>query len=347
MKGVEVESVRLPATMKANEAEQLKLEQYAPLIYVAHPDYHAAPVITPAPSVILICGWMDAQLRHVYKYVEPYRRLFPHVPVIVMLSTVDSCFRSSTKEWKKNADIVQRILREAGKLAYEKAPNEPQTVFIHGFSNGGLISLDSLMEHMDDPSPTFPQPVGSVLDSLPGYDSARVTLSAVIAGIHGDDLKARLTRAYTQATMTVLHYVRQVTSFMGGRAPNINFAKAYINKPQSWAWRKGTAPLKCPPRLYLHTRADEYISPDAVDEHAVEVQRVNQEEPAMVVEAENLKNSVISWPPLHVIRTRRMVWNTPKHVQIARMHPTLYWSAIETFVRDTMSMIPSPIKSRL
>lgn len=333
--------------MNANEAERLKLEQYAPLVYVAHADSRAAPVIAPAPSVILICGWMDAQLRHVYKYVEPYRRLFPNVPVVIMLSTVNSCFLSSTREWQKNAAIVQRILREAGKLAYEKAPNEPQTVFIHGFSNGGLISLDSLMEHMDDSSPTFPQPVGSVFDSLPGFDSARTTLSAVIAGIHGDDLKAQLTRAYTRATMTVLHYVRQVTSFVGGRAPNINFAKAYVNKPESWAWKKDTTPLKCPPRLYLHTRADEYISPSAVEEHAAEVQRVNQEESAMVVEAENLKNTAIAWPPLHTIRTRRMVWDTPKHVQIARMHPTLYWSAVETFVRDAMSMIPGPIKSRL
>lgn len=326
----------------------LETEELSPLVHISRPASNQSNNWNSSPSAILICGWMDAQLRHVKKYAEPYRRLFPDVPIIIMLSTTRFCFFSSTAGWIKNAKLVQSELLEAGRIKAERAPTETHTVFIHGFSNGGLISLSSLMEHVEVTSPTFPQPLGAVFDSLPGYDALDKLVPAATAQVTGNNMQTRLQRAGMIAGLYSFWYARSLSVALGGRPHNITFAKELVNKPTSWAWQKYDIPLaKCPPRLYLHTRSDQFIAPDSVEKHAEDLQRVNREPAPVVIEAEHLKHPAIRWPPLSETRTRRMVWNTPQHVQIGRAFHSVYWTSIETFLRDALSLVPQPIKSRL
>ena len=329
-------------------ARKLGLEQHSPLVFRAPPDYDAQPSILPAPSAILVCSWMDAQLPHVYKYAEPYRRLFPNVPVIIVISTVNSSFFSSVREWKSSTEIVLGLLREAGDAAAVHTPNQSPSVFLHAFSNGGLMSIEALMLHLKDASPTFPQPVGTVFDSLPSSDSVSKLLSAASVSFTTSDLVSRLKYMYAMASAGTIYSWSQINSIAFGGSRTIDSAKQHMNKPVCWAWQRDAVSLKCPPRLYLHSRADEFIEAEHVRAHALEAQCANNEAPPAVVEGEELGQTTgVTWPPLDQIRTRRMVWNTPKHVQIGRKFPQLYWSTIETFFREVMSMVPGTLKSRL
>lgn len=328
-------------------ARKLGLEQHSPLIYRALPDQNAKPSTLAAPSAILVCGWMDAQLSHVYKYVEPYRRMFPHVPVIIYISTSYSSFLAGKREWMQSAEIVQGLLREAGDAAAARTPNQSPSVFVHAFSNGGLMSIDALLLHIKDASATFPQPVGTVFDSLPSSDGVGQFLSAASVGFTTTDFMSRLKYVLYMASAGTIYGWSRISHMLNGGSRTIDSAKKDANTPKCWAWQKGAMPLKCPPRLYLHSRVDEFIEAESVDKHAQELQQVNGEAPPAVVEGEDLKQSVATWPPLDQVRTRRMVWNTPKHVQIGRKFPQLYWSTIESFVREVMSMVPGPLKSRL
>ncbi|KLT43712.1 hypothetical protein CC85DRAFT_284223 [Cutaneotrichosporon oleaginosum] len=124
---------------------------------------------------------MGAQPPHMDKYIEPYRRLFPSSPILVLRSEAGDWLNPWKKPSMDAAATVVQSLYDASELAPASAsvphsPTDPDLV-IHVWSNGGSASLARLRQSLAKQRAALP-PYTLVLDSTPGQFSYRGTFSA-------------------------------------------------------------------------------------------------------------------------------------------------------------------------
>ncbi|PWN27834.1 hypothetical protein BDZ90DRAFT_232219 [Jaminaea rosea] len=136
---------------------------------------------TAPPRIILIFGWMNAPLRLVQKYAQPYSTLFPSATVLVLLSTSKGYFRDHDgsiaklcsvlgeeagrmegrekmraemrKVEGKKEDItldgdVRATVAEAGEEKPKPLAPAPRGMIIHSFSDGGASNLCTLLDQL-------------------------------------------------------------------------------------------------------------------------------------------------------------------------------------------------------
>lgn len=85
-------------------------------------------ISTRSPNLIIVFSWTSAQAKHVAKYTDQYRSLFPASRILVITTAIrDLCFRSSEKK--------QRSLQPAVNLI--QSYGELNGVLVHCFSDGG------------------------------------------------------------------------------------------------------------------------------------------------------------------------------------------------------------------
>jgi len=312
------------------------IQQLSPILYVDRPHASTAPRLARAPCAVLLCGWMNGELKYLHKYVAPYKRMFPHATIIILLSTLRSTFMSSPAATRSTALLVKDELLRAGRSASGPAAQAAPYMAVHYFSNGGLVTLSTMIEHLRDARPEMPSPMATIFDCVPGVLSEPILRDAATMSYPPGSWKYWLNLALVR-----LYFLR--TAWFGYAyqpLDNLDTVKKYQNTPSTLHWGiQRPVPQKLPPRLYLHTRSDAFISPASVAEHAAEAQRTNGELPPRMLEAERLAAPPV-WPPLAEIRTRQFVWDTPSHCQMARQFPDLYWSTVEQFLHEAMALVP-------
>lgn len=317
------------------------VQQLSPIVYVDRPQAStAAPRVARAPCAVLLCGWMNGELKYLHKYVGPYRRMFPDATILILLSTLRSTFLARSSAHLSTAQLIKEELLQAGCHAAARGAQAPPQMAVHYFSNGGLLSLSMLMENLHDTRPEMPLPMATIFDCVPGVLSEPILRDAATMNFPRSSWQYWLTSALVRT------YFWKLKTFGYANHPydNLDVAKAYQNTLRTWQWQtQRPPPEKLPPRLYLYTRADAFIGPEFVSEHAAEAQRVNREPLPTVLEAEHLEGPPV-WPPLHACRTRQLVWDTPSHCQMARHSPDLYWSTVEQFLQEAMTLEPERAK---
>lgn len=326
-----------------------EVEQHSPQLYILRP---RAPMSTRpprSPSVVLLFGWMNAEFRHVYKYAQSYERLLPHAHIIVMLSTFRSCFVSTKAEWTATAAQLDAQLHAIGQTVLDEAPDSVPQALVHCFSNGGMIQSCAMLAHTERRAlPTAHEPLGVVMDCVPGYPSTDTLRRAAMVGVSPKGWRGALERKSMELAVWLVQGVRNVAYYLGQRDMDaIAWAKRLVNERALWLWRRDhAAPAKLPPRLYLHSRADEFIEDASVAEHAAAAQEVNREPPPAVWEAEG-QSGEPEWPALSEVRTRRVVWDTLPHCQLARYAPALYWDTVSSYLEAIRALPTERVPSRL
>lgn len=320
--------------MKTIRLKSGTIQQLSPILYVDRPHASTVSRVARAPCAVLLCGWMNGELKYLHKYVAPYKRMFPNATILILLSTLKSTFLSPPAATRSTAELIRDELLRAGRDATVPGVQVRPQMAVHYFSNGGLISLSTLMEHLHDAE--MPTPMATIFDCVPGVLSQSILSDAATMTYPPGSWKYWLTLGLVR-----LYFLRSAWfGYAYHPMDNLNTAKRYQNIPSTWHWSmQGALSKKLPPRLYLYTRPDAYISPLSVAEHAAEAQRVNGEPPSRMLDAERLVSPPV-WPPLSEIRTRQLIWDTPSHCQMARQFPDLYWSTVEQFLREAMSLVP-------
>ncbi|GAA5836380.1 hypothetical protein JCM3766R1_003503 [Sporobolomyces carnicolor] len=122
------------------------------------------------PSLLICFGWMDAQLRHVEKYLVTYRKLFPTSPILLLQSSQRGFYSTRNRletldEFKPAIDTILDVeLEQERKLQQQqheqrqgstnvddvdqKKKKNKNKMLVHVFSNGGCMSLKWLNEEL-------------------------------------------------------------------------------------------------------------------------------------------------------------------------------------------------------
>ncbi|KAL9093235.1 MAG: hypothetical protein Q9159_000412 [Coniocarpon cinnabarinum] len=132
-----------------------------------------------SPSIIVLCTWMSASLRHIARYVNGYRRQHPtsHI-IIIRCDPADVVRYLKHRQLQHLAPAVSAIQR----LTEDRQKSEANMI-LHVFSNGGSHQACNLLQAYKQFATTpFPRHV-TIFDSCPGHSSFKRTIAAMSASL--------------------------------------------------------------------------------------------------------------------------------------------------------------------
>ncbi|KAF4977214.1 hypothetical protein FZEAL_6242 [Fusarium zealandicum] len=252
----------------------------------------ALPEKPPAdhPEAIVIYGWGDGLAKHVNKYAEGYRVLYPYSKQIIILSPISQVMFTSLEQ---RTEGVVPVLENLDQVLGDRK----SSVLIHAMSNTGAISYGTTIKAFKDHNDSaFPHQL-LVLDSTPGSPwLSRRTL--------GD-----WSRAMSLGTAKWFPWPFAVTQFIWAGILLVN---------GSYQWLTGTEPsgafalrvidddtyeTKDAKRLYLYSKEDDLISYEDIEMYVAESKQKGYE-------------------------MRTELFEGTGHVGHMRRHPEQYWKAI-------------------
>ncbi|KAI5479137.1 indole-diterpene biosynthesis protein PaxU [Pseudohyphozyma bogoriensis] len=275
-----------------NNEDALKVcsKQISPLVYLSEPaSPSAATTVGDDPSIVVMFGWMEANIKHLQKYISAYQLLVGRLssaevpePTILTLqylqypATTVILIRSFQKTFFKSPAAQLKQLKPAHTLLSAKLPPNPRSgkesrVLVHAFSNGGAQSLqylnklfagEGLAEGEAKPllegatSGGLPARV-VVLDSCPGKES----LSSAVAAFTAPFQKSLLYWPVA-AALTVVYGWLKLVALITRKPPHLTLIGQYLNTS-----------LPQVPRLYLYSNGDKLINDADVEEHAAEAKQ--------------------------------------------------------------------------
>ncbi len=97
-------------------------------------------------DIIVIFGWGDAKPRHILKYVEGYRGLFPHARIVLIFSPIlKALYQTLEARSQTMLPVIDAVYPEALKSANSTAEKSSKRVLLHVMSNTGGINLAATM----------------------------------------------------------------------------------------------------------------------------------------------------------------------------------------------------------
>ncbi|KPM35868.1 hypothetical protein AK830_g10703 [Neonectria ditissima] len=247
------------------------------------------------PQVILIFGWGDCLPKHVAKYSEGYRELFPHSTQIVILAPIAKVFFTDLQQ---RSDQMTPVLKALDALT-SAADGETPTILAHAMSDTGgtnyASTLNAFRLRHNEPLPHQLL----VLDSTPG--SPFMTWQ---------NLK-RWSRAMTLGTAAYFPWPFVVTQAIWGLTLLLSICAWWLTgrePPAVFSIRAiddATFETKSARRLYLYSQEDDLIPWEDIESYRAQATEKGYETDAEMFEGTG-------------------------HVGHMRMFPDKYWGAIQT-----------------
>lgn len=211
------------------------------------------------PDTVLIYGWGDGLPRHVAKYADGYRELFPHARQVVVLSPIAKAMFSDLGQRTAHMAPVVRAAFPAG------AGAEERRVLVHTMSNTGAVNYAATLNAYREArgGAALPHQL-LVMDSTPG--STGMTPANV----------ARWSRAMALGTAGWFPWPAAVTQAIWGLVLVLNGLYAWaIGRESAGAWSRRAAndagyETRAARKLYLYSREDDLIAWQDVEAHAAE-----------------------------------------------------------------------------
>lgn len=251
------------------------------------------------PETVIIYAWGDGQPKHIIKYADGYRALYPHSRIIIVLCTLlESIFQTVSKRTQAMLPVVHA----AGLLPESPGLHRDNRIIVQAMSNSGTVSfiatlLAYRMACRDQPKQGRPFPCGLIVfDSAPGGTSlvrnlGRWSLALAVATGAVIPLPVLLMRLVWAGVLLLGEGIQRVT-----RWPAVG--------------RLFPGPLLDPKlvpnsahRLFFYSTTDEMVG------------------------WEDVEDSVAQWRRAGCSCTTEMFDNS-RHVGHMRMDPERYWNAI-------------------
>lgn len=249
--------------------------------------------------LVILCTWMAAFPKHIAKYTEEYKKLFPSAKILVIQSEMSDVFWHSHAFQAARFSVARRVIRETLRDTGDTILTAPKErhILLHVFSNGGSLTATQLLRQLWSEI-NSPLPLRAMyMDSTPSR--ANVTRSVRA-------FKAALPRTlFLRAIGTFLIYCGIVPIFIFYRF----FRKEYITEKLRRDLVDAKLFSKDVPRAYLFSDADEMVNHVDVNDHAVEAKAWGY----------NVHNVEFTKSP---------------HVAHAMMYKDRYWKAITDLARS-------------
>ncbi|KAJ6468307.1 hypothetical protein C8R45DRAFT_837987, partial [Mycena sanguinolenta] len=246
--------------------------------------------------VILIFGWMSAQLAHLHKYTAMYREIYPNATIILVRSPL-SLF------WTSASGLASGLSRYAPLLAALEALgclDDRQRILTHSFSNGGgfhLIALSKMLPPKIFQSPRSPSAL--IIDSAPGGDTLDKAMRAVTS-----PLKNTLIRLLASGVVVFYYCIMWTVGRIVSRPSPIAAMMTALRNPRVLPWIDERSP-----RLYIYSKADQMVPSVDVEAHAARCAREG-------------------------LDVRKVCFDKSAHVTHARVYPEEYWAAVRSLWTD-------------
>lgn len=160
---------------KSSSATVLKdFRELSYLVQIYEPPSANIDSSSSDPDLILLCGWLDAQPRHIAKYANVYRSSHPSARILlVTYNLAELLYRSSSTLSEARLPAVNVLL---------SLPKSTR-ILVHVFSNGGSFSLTALAKAFRERA-GLPLAMNMlVLDSTPGRNKLSTAWTALTAGL--------------------------------------------------------------------------------------------------------------------------------------------------------------------
>lgn len=211
------------------------------------------------PGLIVLCSWVGAATKHIAKYTNGYKHLFPDASILLIQSTVFGMV--SRADISPAYEIVHSFVENS---VSESSTDDKNSMILHALSNGGAnnavwLATDFLEKHGHLP---FDK---TILDCCPG----RAEISAISRGITLSlpnqyvirtigSYMIYFTTAWFMFTIRVLHI-----------EDTISRIRRSLNDPELLA--------RSTPRLYLYSKADTMVRFEDVHGHSEDARQAGYE----------------------------------------------------------------------
>ncbi|KAM4063106.1 PaxU [Hirsutella rhossiliensis] len=207
---------------------------------------------TSDPDTVIIYGWGDGQGRHVAKYADGYRRLFPHAKQVVVLSPI---IKGMFSDLRQRSEYMVPVVEAMG---------DEDSALVHAMSNTGAANYAATLHaYRLRNNEALPHQL-LIMDSTPG--STDLTPSNVMrwsrAMAMGTASWFPWPTAVTQAIWGVFLCVHSLYWWMLGRESAGAWSRRAVNDERYEA--KGAR------KLYMYSKEDELISWEDIERHAAE-----------------------------------------------------------------------------
>ncbi|CAI7651763.1 unnamed protein product [Penicillium glandicola] len=262
----------------------------APSVYLQDPPNPSEKADRP---VIFIAFWMNAPPRALAKYVVEYRRLVPTARIIFVRSSSND-FIWSPKTQTPGARVAPAVEAMRGLVT----PENP--VFVHFFSNGGMLNTTHLLEAWKNATGT-PLPTSAmILDSAPGNPSLRAGLKAFSFALPQMWILRLLGKSLLFVFLVLSKLIHSFSMF----PDPISISRELINDTSLVRAANPDGTLS---RCYIYSDTDDLVDWCDVESHAADT-----EAKGWAVRRELFKNS--------------------PHVGHMRTEPDRYWSIVREYL---------------
>ena len=246
------------------------------------------------PDVVVIYGWGDGLPRHVAKYADGFRELYPNTKQILVLSPIKKALFTDLTERSK---LMQPIVTEL----FPEGPNGegvPGKILAHTMSNTGAVNYAATLNKYRE---LYGAPMAHqllVMDSTPG--STDLDFGNVVRWSRAMALgPARLFPwpfVVTQSIMAVfLLMYSAFEAVIAGRESAGAWSRKAANNPEY--------EVKDARKLYMYSKEDDLIGWEDIEAHAAETRQLGWDADVEVFQGSG-------------------------HVGHMRMHGEQYWAAI-------------------
>lgn len=292
----------------------------------------AAPIgdhiaASSAPDLVILFPWMYAQPRHIQKYTAGYQKLFPQIPILLILQDgSDLTWRTPSSQFARLRPAVNYIDAFIKRHRAETQVDGPPRILVHIWSNGGAYQAIQLDEAFSRSSSTGLNvlPISGVLiDSAPGilqFKQGIVALSMALP-------KFFIARILGKAVITLFLVLTALLRKLTGREDRITFLRRMLNAKDAAFVRSVNGGIGVR-RCYIYSEGDKLVPREHVTKHVREAREViDRPAEGAVFEAE-----------VESGQSRRKgtrVWEenfgTSQHVAHMMQDPKRYWQVVRDF----------------
>ncbi|KAI8586436.1 hypothetical protein BDZ88DRAFT_429223 [Geranomyces variabilis] len=256
-------------------------------------DNAAASTDEQSIGLVIIFGWMDANVRHLEKYGQWYRTE-KNLSVMYVESRQPDVLRSAAAT-ARVLEPVRTILAEYGVVAGDSA-KATAACFVHVFSDGGSRSLKSFTDFLHDVHQQTLVAAGIVFDSCPGQFTVTTAVRSFAAPIRN-----LLLRPTAVGLLYVFFSALRLIHFVTFSPDATEKTRRALLEPSRFGQPSEAGSLA--PRLYQYSESDQLILYQAVEAHA---------------EAARQSGASVTLKK----------WENTPHVRHMQADPGRYWAAV-------------------
>ncbi|KAF3797525.1 hypothetical protein GCG54_00014385 [Colletotrichum gloeosporioides] len=247
------------------------------------------------PDTILLFGWGDASLKHVAKFADGFRILFPGAKIILVLAPI---FKGLFSSQDDRISCVQPLIHEAfGTESAAHTPGKDPSVLVHVLSSTGCLYFTATLEgYRNAFGQVMPHSL-LVMDSTPGSIDHSPSKIGRMADAMAVDARSKVPwpPQVTKVMCIMLLYMLRALELARSRENLLVVAFRMANDE--------IFETKLARRLYIYSKEDRTTAWEAVEKHADEARELGY-----MVDSS--------------------LWEGSGHVEHMRKSPKKYWSII-------------------